>query len=72
VASLPEVVGDAGILIDPKNARKIADSVVSLIENDQIRNMLIERGRRRAEKFSWKASAEAALAVFEGNKTSHQ
>lgn len=67
VASLPEVVGDAGILIDPKNARKIADSVVSLIENDQIRNMLIERGLRRAEKFSWRASAEAALKVFEGH-----
>ncbi len=66
VASLPEVVGDAGILIDPKNARKIADSVVSLIENDQIRNMLVERGLRRAEKFSWRASAEAALKVFEG------
>ncbi len=68
VASLPEVIGDAGILIDPKNARKIADSVVSLIENDQIRNMLIERGLRRAEKFTWKASAKAALEVFEGHK----
>lgn len=64
VASLPEVVGDAGILIDPRNARRMADAVVSLIENDQVRNMLIERGLRRAEKFSWKASAEAALAVF--------
>lgn len=68
VASLPEVIGDAGILIEPKNARKIADSVVSLIENDQVRNMLIERGHRRAEKFSWKTSAEAALAVFETKK----
>jgi len=65
VASLPEVVGDAGILIEPKNARKIADSVVSLIENDQIRNMLIERGLRRVEKFTWQKSAEAALAAFE-------
>lgn len=65
VASLPEVVGDAGILIDPKNARKIADSVVSLIENDQIRNMLVERGLRRVEKFSWQNSAQAALKVFE-------
>jgi len=69
VASLPEVVGDAGILIDPKNARKIADSVVSLVENDQIRNMLIERGKRRAEKFSWQQSAEAALAVFDHSRS---
>ena len=69
VASLPEVVGDAGILVEPKNARKIAESVISLIENDQIRNMLIERGLRRAEKFSWQKSAEAALAVFEAQNS---
>jgi len=66
VASLPEVIGDAGILIDPKNARKIADSITSLIENPQIRTMLIERGLRRSEKFTWQKSAAAALKVFEG------
>jgi len=65
VASLPEVIADAGILIDPKNAHKIADSVVSLVENDQIRAMLIERGRRRVEKFNWANSAKTALEVFD-------
>lgn len=65
VASLPEVIGDAGILVDPKNAHKMADSVVTLIENDQIRSMLIERGKRRAEKFNWHESAKTALEAFE-------
>lgn len=65
VASLPEVIGDAGLLIEPKNAHKWADAVCSLIENDQIRTMLIERGRRRAEKFTWESSAALALAAFE-------
>ncbi|MFA5829404.1 MAG: glycosyltransferase family 1 protein [Candidatus Gracilibacteria bacterium] len=65
VASLPEVIGDSGLLIDPKNAHKWADAVCSLLDNEQTRNMLIERGHRRAEKFSWANSAKIALEVFE-------
>ncbi len=65
VASLPEVIGDSGLLIDPKNAHKWADAVCSLLDNEQTRNMLIERGKRRAEKFSWENSAKIALEVFE-------
>ncbi len=65
VASLPEVIGDSGLLIDPKNAHKWADAIISLIENENIRAMLIERGHRRAAKFSWTDSAKKALQVFE-------
>jgi glycosyltransferase involved in cell wall biosynthesis len=65
VASLPEVVGDAGLLIDPKSAHKLADAVISLLENDQVRQMLIERGKKQSKKFSWQHSARVALEVFE-------
>jgi len=68
VASLPEVIGDAGLLIDPKSTNKIAESIISLLENDQIRTMLIERGFRRAQKFSWENSAQAALEAFKSQK----
>lgn len=64
VASMPEVVDQAGLLIDPKNALKMADAITSLIENDQVRNMMIERGKAQADKFSWKKSAEKALEVI--------
>ncbi len=57
-ASLPEVIGEAGLLIDPKSSNKIADSIISLLENEQVRNMLIERGREHTQKFNWKISAE--------------
>ncbi len=64
LSSMPEVIGDAGILIDPTNAYKLADAISGLIENDNVRNMMIERGYRQAEKFTWEASARAALNVF--------
>lgn len=64
VASMPEVIGQAGLLIDPKNALKMADAIISLFENEQVRNMMIERGRVQADKFSWKKSAEKTLEVI--------
>lgn len=64
VSSLPEVIGDAGLLIDPKNAYKMAEAISSLITNEHVRNMLIERGKIRAEKFNWADSAEKALEAF--------
>ena len=60
-SSLPEVVGDAGLLIDPRNSVKIADGIISLIENQQLRNMLVERGVHRSRKFTWDESAQKAL-----------
>lgn len=60
-ASLPEVVGDAGLLIEPTNSHKIADAVIDVIENPQVRNMLIERGFFRSQKYSWVDSARIVL-----------
>lgn len=67
-ASLPEVVGDAGLLIDPKNSYKMAEAVADLIDNDTVRNTMIERGFKQAEKFTWEKSARAALEVFNSLK----
>jgi len=64
VASLPEVVDQGGLLIDPHNALKMADAVCSLLADEQIRNMMIERGRAQAANFSWEESAKKALEVF--------
>lgn len=64
VASLPEVVGDAGLLIDPKNSYKMAEAVADLIDNDAVRSTMIERGLKQAEKFTWEKSARGALEVF--------
>lgn len=66
-ASMPEVVGEAGILVDPKNAYKMADAVSSLTDNEDVRTMLRERGYQQAKKFSWQESAKKTLEIFTEN-----
>lgn len=61
VSAMPEVIGDAGLLIDPKNSPKIADAIISLIENPQLRNTLLEKGFHHARKFNWQRSAAIVL-----------
>jgi len=60
-ASLPEVVGDAALLIEPTSSHKISDAIISLIENPQLRNTLLEKGYHHAQKFSWINSARLVL-----------
>ncbi len=67
-SSLPEVVGDAGLLIEPRNSVKIADAIISILENPNVRNMLIERGFKRSQHFNWAHSARLALQAFEEQK----
>lgn len=63
-ASLPEVVGDAGLLIEPSSSHKIADAIISLMENPQLKNTLLEKGFHRSRKFSWEDTAQQVLDQF--------
>lgn len=60
-ASMPEVVGNAGLLFDPENASDITDSVRSLIRNTPLREKLESLGRERAQSFTWAKSASQVL-----------
>lgn len=57
-ASLPEVVGDTGILVDPMSVESICNGIESLLENKDLRNHLSRRGIERASQFSWDRSVE--------------
>jgi len=63
-ASLPEVVGDAGILVPAADIARWSDALVSLLDHPERRRDLAERGRRRAVMFSWSASARAHLDAY--------
>ncbi len=65
LASLPEVIGEAGILVDPRNSLKIAEAVSGLITNESAREMFITRGKEQAERFSWEKSAQVVLDTFQ-------
>jgi glycosyltransferase involved in cell wall biosynthesis len=56
-SSLPEVVGDAGILVDPENEGEIGEGLCALVENSSLRQDLRERGLARAQQFCWDQTA---------------
>lgn len=56
--SLPEVAGDAALLVDPYDVHAIADAMEQLLQSPSLRNELIERGRRQRERFSWQRTSE--------------
>lgn len=63
--SIPEVVGDAGLLIDPFDTNAIANALEKLISDENLRAELSRKGLRRAEQFSWLETARRTLEVFE-------
>ena len=64
VCSLPEVVGDAGILVDPLNIDEIAFGIRTLVENADLRATLRRKGLLRAVKFSWTETARKTAEVL--------
>ena len=63
--SIPEVVGDAGILIDPHNIEKMAEAIYKVLINDNLRKDLIRKGFERVKQFSWEKTAKETLKVYE-------
>ncbi len=63
--ALPEVVGDAGLLFAPQDAAALTTELRTLLGDDSLRRVLATRGLERAEHFSWRVSARAAIDAFE-------
>ncbi len=61
VSSMPEVVGEAGIKVNPNDIGDIKDSMIELYENKKKRNALIESGKVQKNKFSWDESAKKLM-----------
>jgi len=63
--ALPEVVGDAGILVPPENPGALKDAINTLLNNEALREELGKKGRRRAvDMFAWPVAAQNTLAVY--------
>lgn len=63
-SSLPEVVGDAAVLVEP-NAAALADGMARVLRDETLRLRLRAHGPERAAAFSWRNTAQATLAVYE-------
>ncbi|MBI5288955.1 MAG: glycosyltransferase family 4 protein [Chloroflexi bacterium] len=64
-SSLPEVVGDDAILVDQHSVPSIAEGLIEIVCNGELRRRLIEGGLARAERFSWKRCAELTISAYE-------
>ena len=65
VASLPEVVGDAGLMVSPSDVRGLADAVAALLDNHDFRQSQIQKGLIRARRFDWRKNADSTMAIYE-------
>jgi glycosyltransferase involved in cell wall biosynthesis len=63
-SSIPEVIGDAGILFDPKSAKDLADIMLSLLDSSIERDRLITLGQARHQQFSWDKTAAETVGVY--------
>ncbi|GAA0116802.1 glycosyltransferase family 4 protein [Clostridium senegalense] len=64
LTSIPEVVGDGGILIDPYNSDKLGDAIGNLLSNETLKNYYAEKGFERAQNFSWENTAKNTLNIY--------
>jgi alpha-1,3-rhamnosyl/mannosyltransferase len=64
VSSIPEVVGDAGVLVDPDDVAEIAGALEQVIGSPATRAKLIRRGRERARVFTWARCAELTVRAY--------
>jgi len=67
-SSLPEVVGEAGLLVDPHNVNQVAAAVDKILANDDLRNDLIIKGKARALQFEWSRTAQQMVNIFNSLK----
>ena len=64
-SSIPEIAGDAALLVDPTDGEALAQAMIRLAGDEPLRRSLIARGTTQIAKFSWQRAARETLAVYE-------
>lgn len=63
--SLPEVVGDAGILVNPNDARCIGQKILEVITNDSLKKEMRNKGLKRCNDFTWRNTINSTVQLYE-------
>jgi glycosyltransferase involved in cell wall biosynthesis len=64
VSSIPEIAGSAAILVNPIDIEQIAENMMKLAKDENLRNDLRMKGREQLKKFNWEKCARETLAVY--------
>ncbi len=62
--SLPEVVGDAGIMVDPYDTDNLAKAMRQVLTNDELRADMVRKGLEQSKQFSWEKAAEQTQEIY--------
>lgn len=65
ISSLPEVAGDAAVLVDPFRVEAIADGMWAVLSDERLRQRLIAKGKQRASEFSWEQCARDTIRAYQ-------
>lgn len=65
ISSIPEVVGEAGVYVDPYNVREITQSLFRVLTNQNLRQHIREKGLMRAKLFTWEKTMQRTLEVYQ-------
>ncbi len=63
-SALPEIVGDAALLVSPQDPTEIAEALLRLAQNEDLREQLAKRGMARAQTYTWSNAVTATYAVY--------
>jgi len=61
----PEIVGDAGVFVDPTDVEAMADTLVNVLEDPDLRAALSTRGVQRSSRYSWERTGRETLKALE-------
>jgi glycosyltransferase involved in cell wall biosynthesis len=64
-SSLPEVLDDAALLVNPENVFDIARGIRAVLSDDVLRQKLVQKGIEQVSKFSWKSAAQKVIETYE-------
>ena len=65
ISSMPEIAGDAALLIDPFSPPSIADALIEILGSEDLRQDKIQDGILNSKRFSWDITAEKVLGIYE-------
>ncbi|PIU55851.1 MAG: hypothetical protein COS88_03665 [Chloroflexi bacterium CG07_land_8_20_14_0_80_51_10] len=63
-SSLPEVVGEAGIMVNPYDTRSLVQAIRQVLTDRELRDKMVRKGLEQSKKFTWEKTAELTLQVY--------
>lgn len=64
ISSIPEVAGNAALYVDPHNTKEIADTILKVLHDPELRKRLVKKGSQQLKNFSWEKNAVETVKIF--------